>query len=109
MAWQGVNRCALARRPGYEDVHDACRRLRDIPLPHSGGLLPLVHRLRLPPPTGGGGATVNAGTRPEPGSSQLTLRTYRVDRNGRRVCRGCPSWKITRNAPSRQRSGSVPT
>lgn len=36
--------CTLARGPGYEDVHDACRRLRDIPLPHSGGLLPLVRR-----------------------------------------------------------------
>ncbi|MFJ4643456.1 hypothetical protein ACIP6Q_07925 [Streptomyces bobili] len=36
--------CTLARRPGYEDVHDACRRLRDIPLPHSVGLLPLVRR-----------------------------------------------------------------
>lgn len=35
--------CALAHRPGYEDVHLACRRLRDIPLPHGGGLL-LVDR-----------------------------------------------------------------
>ncbi|MCX5526272.1 hypothetical protein OG342_26025 [Streptomyces bobili] len=28
---------------------------------------------------------MNAGTRPEPGTSHLTLRTYRVDSNGRRV------------------------
>lgn len=28
---------------------------------------------------------MNAGTRPEPGNSRLTLRTYRLDRNGRRV------------------------
>ncbi|WP_416977138.1 hypothetical protein [Streptomyces sp. T028] len=35
--------CALARRPGYEDVHGWCRRLRDIPLPHGRGLL-LVRR-----------------------------------------------------------------
>ncbi|MFC9287571.1 hypothetical protein [Streptomyces sp. NPDC057052] len=35
--------CALARRPGYEDVHGACGRLRDVPLPHGGGLL-LVRR-----------------------------------------------------------------
>jgi hypothetical protein len=35
--------CALARRPGYEGVHGACRRLRDIPLPHGAGLL-LVRR-----------------------------------------------------------------
>ncbi|MEV4226973.1 hypothetical protein AB0J81_07665 [Streptomyces bobili] len=28
---------------------------------------------------------MNAGTPPEPGTSRLTLRTYRVDRNGQRV------------------------
>ncbi|MCD9873638.1 hypothetical protein [Streptomyces guryensis] len=31
--------CALAGRPGYEDVHGACRQLRDVVLPHSPGLL----------------------------------------------------------------------
>lgn len=31
--------CTLARRPGYEDVHTECRRLRDIPLPPGTGLL----------------------------------------------------------------------
>jgi hypothetical protein len=31
--------CALARRPGYEDVHSTCRQPRDVPLPHSTGLL----------------------------------------------------------------------
>ncbi|CAL9465005.1 hypothetical protein SUDANB105_02704 [Streptomyces sp. enrichment culture] len=35
--------CALAHRPGYEDVHSACRRLTDVPLPFGGGLL-LVRR-----------------------------------------------------------------
>lgn len=35
--------CTLASRPGYEDIHASCRRLRDIPLPHGGGLL-LVRR-----------------------------------------------------------------
>ncbi|MCX4883307.1 hypothetical protein [Streptomyces sp. NBC_00847] len=35
--------CALARRAGYEDVHGACRQLRDVPLPHSTSLL-LVRR-----------------------------------------------------------------
>ncbi|WP_158973341.1 hypothetical protein [Streptomyces griseus] len=35
--------CTLARQPGYEDVHGACRRLTDIPLPYGGGLL-LVRR-----------------------------------------------------------------
>ncbi|MFF3329077.1 hypothetical protein ACFYWX_05865 [Streptomyces sp. NPDC002888] len=35
--------CTLARQRGYEDVHVACRRLRDIPLPYGGGLL-LVRR-----------------------------------------------------------------
>ncbi|AVV47205.1 hypothetical protein C6376_00775 [Streptomyces sp. P3] len=39
--------CALAHVPGYEDVHLSCRRLRDIPLPHGGGLL-LVHRCPCP-------------------------------------------------------------
>ena len=35
--------CALAGRPGYEDVHGACRQLRDVLPPHSPGLL-LVRR-----------------------------------------------------------------
>ncbi|ANP56226.1 hypothetical protein [Streptomyces griseochromogenes] len=31
--------CALAFRPGYEDLHDACRQTADLPLPGSVGLL----------------------------------------------------------------------
>ncbi|MEV6944070.1 hypothetical protein AB0N07_19110 [Streptomyces sp. NPDC051172] len=31
--------CALAGRAGYEDACGACRRLRDVLLPHSPGLL----------------------------------------------------------------------
>ncbi|MGW1270049.1 hypothetical protein [Streptomyces sp. NPDC002491] len=31
--------CALASRPGYEDVHGACRQLSDVPLPYGGGQL----------------------------------------------------------------------
>lgn len=31
--------CALAQRPEYEDLHGQCRRTRDIPLPHSNGLI----------------------------------------------------------------------
>lgn len=31
--------CTLAKRPGYEDLHDECRQTKDIPLPHGGGLL----------------------------------------------------------------------
>jgi hypothetical protein len=39
--------CALAAKPGYEDVHAWCRQDRDVPLPHSTGLL-LVARCRCP-------------------------------------------------------------
>ncbi|WP_439943083.1 hypothetical protein [Streptomyces sp. BBFR115] len=35
--------CALAQQPGYKDLHRQCRQTKDIPLPHSSGLL-LVHR-----------------------------------------------------------------
>lgn len=35
--------CALAKRKGYADVHGMCTQTRDIPLPHSGGML-LVQR-----------------------------------------------------------------
>lgn len=35
--------CALAQRPGYTDLHRACRQTEDVPLPHSDGIL-LVRR-----------------------------------------------------------------
>ncbi|WP_432192817.1 hypothetical protein [Streptomyces sp. bgisy027] len=35
--------CTLARRPDYRGLHKECRQTRDIPLPHSNGLL-LVRR-----------------------------------------------------------------
>ena len=35
--------CTVAQRAGYEDLHGACRQLRDVPLPHSTSLL-LVRR-----------------------------------------------------------------
>jgi len=35
--------CALGSKPGYEDVHAWCRQTKDVPLPHSTGIL-LVHR-----------------------------------------------------------------
>ncbi|MFI5801054.1 hypothetical protein [Streptomyces sp. NPDC051677] len=35
--------CTLARKPGYEDVHAWCRQTKDVPLPHSTGIL-LVRR-----------------------------------------------------------------
>ncbi|MFI6658979.1 hypothetical protein ACIBL8_26020 [Streptomyces sp. NPDC050523] len=38
-AWALSAECALARQSGYEDVHGACRQLRDVPLPHSRLLL----------------------------------------------------------------------
>ncbi|MFJ9560984.1 hypothetical protein ACIRQQ_13200 [Streptomyces fuscichromogenes] len=31
--------CTLAQRPEYEDLHDQCRQITDVPLPHSNGLL----------------------------------------------------------------------
>lgn len=31
--------CALAGRPGYDDLHADCRQIADVPLPHSNGLL----------------------------------------------------------------------
>ncbi|WP_043260854.1 hypothetical protein [Streptomyces sp. e14] len=39
--------CALAQQPGYKDLHRQCRQAKDIPLPHSSGLL-LVHRCTCP-------------------------------------------------------------
>jgi hypothetical protein len=39
--------CALAQRPGYEDLHDECRQTTDVPLPHGHGLL-LVPRCTCP-------------------------------------------------------------
>ncbi|MFF8231575.1 hypothetical protein [Streptomyces caelestis] len=31
--------CALAARPGYEDLHAHCRQTRDLPLPFAFGIL----------------------------------------------------------------------
>lgn len=31
--------CEVAKRPGYEDLHDQCRQTKDIPLPHGHGIL----------------------------------------------------------------------
>ncbi|MFI5798603.1 hypothetical protein [Streptomyces sp. NPDC051677] len=46
--------CTLGRKAGYESVHGWCRQLKDVPLPHSTGVL-LVRRCRCachrqPPP-----------------------------------------------------------
>ncbi|WP_406472386.1 hypothetical protein [Streptomyces sp. NBC_01615] len=35
--------CTLAKRREYEDLHGECRQTKDVPLPHSNGLL-LVRR-----------------------------------------------------------------
>jgi hypothetical protein len=37
--------CTLARQPAYKDVHAMCRQTKDVPLPHSTGIL-LVRRCR---------------------------------------------------------------
>ncbi len=37
--------CTLGSQDGYQDVHDRCRQTRDVPLPHSTGIL-LVARCR---------------------------------------------------------------
>lgn len=37
--------CAVGQQPGYEDLHAMCRQTKDVPLPHSNGLL-LVARCR---------------------------------------------------------------
>lgn len=37
--------CTLAQKPGYGDVHAMCRRLGDVPLPHSTDIV-LVPRCR---------------------------------------------------------------
>lgn len=37
--------CALAQQPGYEDLHAQCSQIRDVPLPHSSGIV-LVPRCR---------------------------------------------------------------
>lgn len=39
--------CTLGQRPEYEGLHGECRQTRDIPLPHSNGLL-LVRRCPCP-------------------------------------------------------------
>ncbi|MGW1000497.1 hypothetical protein [Streptomyces sp. NPDC002520] len=31
--------CAVARRPDYSCLHRQCQQLKDIPLPHSSGIL----------------------------------------------------------------------
>jgi hypothetical protein len=31
--------CALAAQPGYGGLHATCRQTRDIPLPHSNGIV----------------------------------------------------------------------
>lgn len=31
--------CRLAQRPDYNGLHDDCRQIKDIPLPHGGGVL----------------------------------------------------------------------
>ena len=31
--------CTLGRQPAYRDVHAQCRQTRDVPLPHSTGIL----------------------------------------------------------------------
>ncbi|MBZ9642359.1 hypothetical protein [Streptomyces sp. PSKA30] len=31
--------CTLARQPGYMDLHGECRQAKDVPLPHSHGIL----------------------------------------------------------------------
>ncbi|NUP22908.1 MAG: hypothetical protein HOZ81_43995 [Streptomyces sp.] len=31
--------CALAQRPEYKGLHRACRQIKDVPLPHSIGLV----------------------------------------------------------------------
>lgn len=37
--------CMLAKRRGYGDLHGQCRQTKDVPLPHSYGVL-LVRRCR---------------------------------------------------------------
>nr|WSY50688.1 hypothetical protein OG999_11545 [Streptomyces sp. NBC_00886] len=39
--------CAVAKQPGYADLHDKCRQTKDLPLPHSGGIL-LMPRCTCP-------------------------------------------------------------
>ncbi|AVH61134.1 hypothetical protein C4B68_12050 [Streptomyces dengpaensis] len=40
--WRSAE-CTVATRPGYEDLHEECRRTADVPLPHTVGVL-LVRR-----------------------------------------------------------------
>jgi hypothetical protein len=35
--------CTVAMRPGYQSLHGECRQTKDVPLPHSTGIL-LVKR-----------------------------------------------------------------
>ncbi|MET7900476.1 hypothetical protein ABZS86_03015 [Streptomyces sp. NPDC005355] len=39
--------CAVAARPGYEDLHLECRQIDDVPLPGATGVL-LIHRCQDP-------------------------------------------------------------
>lgn len=39
--------CALAARPDYAGLHADCRQTKNIPLPHSSGVL-LIHRCTCP-------------------------------------------------------------
>ncbi|KUN91700.1 hypothetical protein AQJ67_41900 [Streptomyces caeruleatus] len=48
--------CALAERPGYGDLHKACRQTHDVPLPHAYGIL-------LLPSCGCGCHTLPAGSK----------------------------------------------
>jgi hypothetical protein len=35
--------CALAQRPEYQGLHATCHRTKDVPLPHSTGLVLVSH------------------------------------------------------------------
>lgn len=39
--------CAVAARPGYEDLHAQCRQTEDVPLPYATGLLLVPRYTRL--------------------------------------------------------------
>lgn len=46
--------CTVAQRPGYAELHRACRQTEDVPLPHGGGIL-LVRRCACAHHAYGGG------------------------------------------------------
>jgi hypothetical protein len=48
--------CTVAKRPAYRDLHRKCTRTKDIPLPHSGGIV-LVRRCHCTCHTRNGGAS----------------------------------------------------